>query len=113
MPGFLVQVGATLNCPHGAKVNITSTNLRVKVGGQPVATMSDLCVVAGCPFQLSTVPPKPQPCVKVQWMAAALRVKVNGQPALLQDSKGICQSAEQIPAGPPIVAMTQTRVRGM
>lgn len=111
MPGFLFHVNATATCPHGGQVQTISSNTRVQVGGMPVATMGDVYVVAGCAF---TVPPgKPQPCVKVQWITPATRVKVNGQPVILLTSTGLCQSAEQIPQGPPIVAATQTRVSGL
>jgi hypothetical protein len=76
----------------------------------PVATLADVCVVAGCAF---TVPPgKPQPCVKVQWLVPAARILINGQPALLQTSTGLCQSPEQIPQGPPVIVSTQPRVIG-
>jgi uncharacterized Zn-binding protein involved in type VI secretion len=89
---------------------LISTNTRVLVSGMPVATMGDLYLVAGCPF---TVPPrKPQPCVKVQWLVPTTRVLVNGQPAILQTSTGLCQSVEQIPQGAPIVIATQPRVIG-
>jgi hypothetical protein len=82
----------------------------VLVGGQPVATMGDTFLVAGCAF---TVPPsKPQPCVKVQWLVPATRVRVGGQFAILQSSSGLCQSAEQIPGGPPSVTVTQLRAKG-
>ena len=57
--------------------------------------------------------PKPQPCVKVQWTTPATRVKVNGQFVLLSASSGLCQSAEQIPQGSPMVATTQKRVKGI
>lgn len=108
MPGFLYQVGASAICPHGGQVSVASSNTRVLVGGMPAATLSDLFMVAGCAF---TVPgPKPQPCVKVQWLVPAARVLINGQPAILQTSTGLCQSAEQIPQGPPTVIVTQTRV---
>ena len=111
MPGFLFHVGATAICPHGGQVTVMPANTRVTVGGQPVATMADICLVAGCAF---TVPPgKPQPCVSVQWLIPANRVFVNGQPVILQTSSGICMSAEQIPQGPPTVIMTQTRVSGI
>jgi hypothetical protein len=109
MPGFLMHVGATAICPHGGQVSVVTTNARVLVGGQPVGTFADTYLVAGCAF---TVPPKPQPCVKVQWLVPAARVLVNGQPAILQSSTGICLSAEQIPQGPPSVIVTQVRVRG-
>lgn len=110
MPGPLFHVGATAMCPHAGQVQVISTNTRVMVNGMPVATMGDTYLVAGCPF---TVPPgKPQPCIKVQWLVPATRVLVNGQPAILQTSTGICQSAEQIPQGPPTVVATQPRVIG-
>jgi uncharacterized Zn-binding protein involved in type VI secretion len=110
MPGFLVSVGATAICPHGGQVSIISTNTRVLVGGQPVSTLADTFLIAGCPF---TIPPsKPQPCIKIQWLMQATRVKVGGQPVILQDSTGMCSSPEQIPQGPPSIIVTQTRVRG-
>jgi hypothetical protein len=113
MPSYLLHVNAGVNCSHGAKASIASTNQRVKVGGLAVATINDLTTVAGCPFQVPIgTGTKPQPCVKVQWSMPALRVKINGQPALLSTSSGLCQSAEQIPQGPPTVVTTQVRVSG-
>jgi uncharacterized Zn-binding protein involved in type VI secretion len=106
---FLFHAGATAMCPHGGQVTTIPSNPRVTVSGQPVATLADTFIVAGCPFQL---PAKPQPCVKVQWLVPAARVLVGGQPAILQSSTGLCQSIEQIPAGPPNVAVTQVRVSG-
>lgn len=110
MPDLLFHVGATAICPHSGQVTVISTNSRVLVSGQPVATMGDTFVVAGCPF---IVVLKPQPCVKVQWIVPAKRVFINGQAAILQTSTGICQSPEQIPQGPPTIVATQTRVRGI
>ncbi len=110
MPGPLYHVGATAICPHAGQVTTISTNTRVMVSGMAVATMSDTSTVAGCAF---TVPPgKPQPCIRVQWLVPAARVMINGQPALLQTSSGICLSAESIPGGPPTILVTQTRVVG-
>jgi len=109
MPGFLFHVNATATCPHGGQVQVVPGNTRVLVGGQPVATVADLCPVVGCVF---AVGPKPQPCVLVTWLTPATRVLVNGQPAILQTSAGICKSAEQAPQGPPIVVATQVRVLG-
>ncbi len=109
MPGFLLHVGAVAICPHGGQVSVISSNSRVLVGGQPVATLPDLYMIAGCAF---TVGVKPQPCLKVQWLTPAARVLVNSQPAILQVSSGLCQSAEQIPQGAPIVITTQVRAQG-
>lgn len=110
MPGLIYHVGATAACPHSGQISVISTNARVMVSAQPVATMADTYTIAGCPF---TVPgPKPQPCVTAKWIVPAVRVQVNGQPVILQTSTGICQSAEQVPQGPPNVIATQTRVMG-
>jgi hypothetical protein len=107
----LFQVGATAMCPHGGQVSVVPTNTRVLLGGQPAAVLADQFLVAGCAF---TVPPgKPQPCVKVQWLVPAARVLIGGQPAILQSSTGLCLSADQIPAGPPNVVVTQLRVSGI
>ena len=113
MPDFIQHVGLNAICPHGGMISVVSTNVRVKVMGQFAAVMGDTYTVAGCPFQIPTPGgPKPQPCVKVQWIVPAMRVKVMGKPVLLKSSVGICLSAEQIPQGPPNVIMTQIRVRG-
>ena len=108
MPGLLYHVNAPTTCAHGAPASTVTANTRVMVSGMPVATVSDTTTVAGCPFL--TPEPKPQPCVHVQWLAPATRVLVNGQPALLQTSSGLCLSAEQVPQGPPVITSTQTRV---
>ena len=110
MPGALFHVGGQAMCPHGGQVSTISSNARVTVRRQPVATFSDQFLVAGCSF---TIPPsKPQPCMKVQWLQPALRVKVLGNPVILATSVGLCQSADQIPQGPPSVTVTQQRVTG-
>src|SRR5688500_5486852 len=113
MPGPLIHVGITAMCPHGGSVSVVTSNTRVRVRGQPVATLADNYPIAGCPFQIPVgAGTKPQPCVKVQWVTPAARVKVLGQPVILQASVGVCQSAEQIPQGPPSVTVAQTRVVG-
>lgn len=108
---YLQHVGLTAMCPHGGQVTIMSTNTRVKASGQFVAIMGDMYIVAGCSF---TVPPgKPQPCVKIQWLAPSTRVKVMGKPVLLKSSVGLCLSPEQIPQGSPVMIVTQMRAKGI
>jgi hypothetical protein len=109
VPGFCFHVGASASCPHGAQVQTISTNTRVLLNGMAAATVSDTFTIAGCPF---VVPPPttPQPCLLVKWIVPALRVKVNGQPVILQTSTGLCQNAMQLPQGAPIVSSTQTKV---
>jgi hypothetical protein len=110
MPSKLYHVGAKTLCPHAGNATTVSSNTRVKVSGMAVATVDDLTTVAGCTFTVPTN--KPQPCVKVQWLVPAVRVKVMGTWVLLETSGGACQSAEQIPQGQPNVVATQTRVKG-
>jgi len=117
MPGFLLHVNATAQCTHAAPATIAPSQPRVLVSGQPVATMSSVISVAGCPFQIPIgTGTKPQPCVTVRWTMPSTRFLVNGEPAALMPSPGsgpgICQSAEQIPQGPPIVSAVQARVIG-
>jgi hypothetical protein len=108
--GFLIDKNAVILCTHGGSTQIQTPNVRVKAGGGYVTTVNDLFTIAGCPF---TVPgPKPQPCIKIQWLVPSARVKVNGSPVLLQNSTGICQSAEQVPQGAPKILVTQLRVKG-
>ncbi|MEN9937364.1 MAG: hypothetical protein RLZZ387_3943 [Chloroflexota bacterium] len=113
MPGFIVTTSSSAICQHGAQVAIISSNTRVMIAGSPAAVLNDQFTVAGCPFQVPVgAGTKPQPCVKIQWVAPATRVRVGGQPVILQTSSGICLSAEQIPQGAPTVAQAQPRVRG-
>jgi hypothetical protein len=108
MADYIVHVNASINCPHQGRASVISTNTRVKVGGNPVATLSDNYLIAGCIF---TTPP-PHPCFKVQWLVPAVRVRVNNQPVILKSSVGLCLAADQVPQGPPTVVSTQTRVKG-
>jgi uncharacterized Zn-binding protein involved in type VI secretion len=114
MPGFLLHVNATVKCLHAGTAIIAPSQPRVVVGGQPVANIAAVTTVAGCPF---TVPgPKPQPCVLIKWVMPSTRFLINGQPVALVPNPGpapgICQSAEQIPQGAPVVASLQMRVVG-
>jgi hypothetical protein len=110
MPGPLIALGATIMCPHAGQVTDVPTNARVLASGAPLATAADTFPVAGCPFTLPG--PVPSPCLTVQWLTPAVRVLVNGTPALLQTSAGLCMSPQQLPQGPPVVAATQVRVIG-
>jgi uncharacterized Zn-binding protein involved in type VI secretion len=73
--------------------------------GQPIVVQPTPHAVAGCLFNVSGAP---SPCVTAQWVTAAVRVKANGVPVLLQDSQAVC-----IPNGTGVqIMVTQTRVRG-
>jgi hypothetical protein len=110
MPGSLLTVGATVTCPHQGRAAPQPAQSRVFVTGQPVDTIADLYPIVGCPLNVSG---KPQPCLTIRWATPATRVLVNGSPALLQSSTGICTSGEQVPQGPALVSSVQQRVVGI
>jgi hypothetical protein len=117
MPGFVLHVGATVQCPHQAPANVSPTQPRVLVEGQPIANIAAATAVTGCPFQIPVgAGTKPQPCVTVKWALPSTRFLVNRKPAALVPSTGpapgVCQSAEQIPQGPPVISKVQIRVAG-
>ena len=110
MPTFAVHVGALAKCPHGGSVTFVPGGIpRVFVSGQPVATMTDMDIVAGCAFNLSGAP---HPCLQIRWLAPALRVTSSLAPLILLTRGGACLAADQAPQGPPIIGSTQVRVLG-
>ena len=104
MPGFILHLGATVQCSHAGQAIPTMTSSRVLVGGQPVAILGPY-TIAGCTF-----PPPPAgngPCVIANWVTMATRVFAGG-PVLLFDSQAICA-----PTGTPtIVVSSQVKVKG-
>lgn len=106
MPGFLLHLGATVQCSHLGTATPVAPNPRVTVGGQAIVTMPGNYTVAGC-----TMPPPTAgngPCVTASFLTAATRITAGGQPVLLQDSQSTC-----VPTGTPLMILqTQTRVRG-
>lgn len=113
MAGYLLNQATAVECSHGAQATLQTSNDKVTINGQPVAVLSDACTVSGCSFQVPiVVGTKPQPCTQIRWIQAAEKVRVMGQPVLLQRSQGTCLSAEQIPQGVPKVSQTQSQVRG-
>jgi|SRR5690554_2081606 len=110
MSGFLIHAGASVLCTHAGPATISTASSRVLVGGQPVATASDIFTVSGCPFNISGAA---QPCVKINWLVPAARVFVGGKPAILQTSSGVGVGATQAVQGPAQIVFTQSRVRGI
>lgn len=106
MPGFLLHLGATVQCLHAGRANPTSPNPRVLVSGQPVATLPTPYAVVACP---NPVPPASNgPCLTAQYTTSATRVFAGGVPILLFDSQATC-----VPTGVMLTTLTtQTRVLG-
>jgi hypothetical protein len=117
MPGYLLHVGAVVQCPHQFPSATTPSAPRVFVSGQPVATVANVWSVTGCLFQIpagaTTVP---SPCLRVQWAMPSARIIVAGSAALLQpfpgSGAGACLNAQQAPQGPPVVNQMQLRAAG-
>lgn len=107
MPGFLLHLGATVQCVHAGQAMPMVVNPRVTVSGQPTVAISSPYVISGC-----TLPPPTAangPCITAQFVSAATRITSNGQPLLMLDSQAICT-----PTGTPLlILVTQTRVTGI
>lgn len=111
MTGPILHLGASVNCTHGAAMQVAPGSARVLVDNKPAATMADSFPVAGCPFQIPIgTGTKPSPCLRIQWTVPATRVTVNGSPVITMVSTGLGLSPESAPQGPPIPASAQTRV---
>lgn len=108
MPAVL-QLGCTVQCPHGGMATPVNSNARVRVGGAFALLADDPWVVAGCPLNVAGAP---HPCVLVEWSGEAQRVKVGGRPVLLATSVGLCKAADQAVQGAVLVSGVQTRVQG-
>jgi hypothetical protein len=106
MPGYLLHAGATIRCAHpNGRAEPTRSDPRVRVAGQPVVTKPSPHNVTGCLHESGGAP---SPCQVAHWKSAATRVRVGGQPVLLQDSQAVC-----VPNGTGVtIEKTQTRVRG-
>ena len=110
MPGGMITVSSTLECPHGGQVEIVPANPKTTAGGATVATVADQFLISGCPFTLPTVPPIPSPCIMVQWVAGDLQNLSNSIPTLNPSSVGLCIGATGAPQGPVLVVNVGTEV---
>jgi hypothetical protein len=108
MPALLTAA-STLMCPHGGTVVATPGSTKA-MADAPVLRGSDTFVIAGCPLVIATVP---HPCVSINWMQTATRVKHGGDFALNEASVGLCVAADQTPQGAVVIAATQAKVSGL
>jgi hypothetical protein len=105
MPGYLINVGSTINCAHmPGQAQPAAPTARVKVMGQAIVVQTTQYTVSGCALTGTQAPP----CTTAQWTSGATRVKAQGTPVLLQDSQSTCT-----PSGTPLSCMVvQARVKG-
>lgn len=102
MPGFVVQMGAKILCPHGGEVQIIPAGAQVTSGGMALVTTGATYVVKNCPQK----PPVGPPCTTVTWQMGATKVMIKGVPALVKSSIGLCAPLNL----PAVVAQTQAKV---
>jgi hypothetical protein len=76
----------------------------------PILRGSDTFLIAGCPFSIG---PDYSPCLTVQWVETATRVKAGGDYALNVASVGLCLAATQAPQGSVLILQTQPRSSGL
>jgi hypothetical protein len=105
----ILDLGSTIQCPHGGQATVTPGNPRVAVGGNLALLATDVMTIAGCTF---TVGPSPVPCVTIQWSAPALAASVSKTPVLLETSVGVCLNAASAPQGLATINGIQTDVSG-
>jgi hypothetical protein len=106
----ILTTSSTIICPHGGSVILQTSDVDMIIQGAPALLITDIHMIAGCPFVLGV---KPSPCITVRWATGATWTKNHGVPVLLQNSVGICYSAEQAPQGPAIVVQTQPLALGL
>jgi hypothetical protein len=108
MPALLT-VASTMMCPHGGRVTATPGAVRASADA-PVLRGSDTFVIAGCTFNVSGVP---HPCLSVNWVLTATRVKHGGDFVLNEASVGLCIAGDQAPQGAVLIAATQAQASGL
>ncbi len=111
MGAAILQFGCTIQCPHGGRATVVAGNTRVKVDGAFALLPTDVFTIAGCPFTLP--PATPSPCLTIQWMGEAIRVKISGTGPLLETSIGLCKAATQAVQGPATISGVQHKVEAM
>jgi hypothetical protein len=110
---YLLDADTKIQCPHGGKVQVKPGRTALTLADKRVYVVNDFDapspVISGCSFNISG---SPSPCSYIQWIAPAVRVKIDNYPALLSTSVGLCLSAARVPQGTALVSGFQTKVQG-
>jgi hypothetical protein len=99
MPGFLIQIGAQMMCPHGGQITIVPAGGQVTIDGTPVATVAATGTVVGC----ANVGPGLKPCTTVTWTTGTTRVTMNGVAALVPTSLAVFDSIPPVTGVPAVI----------
>lgn len=108
MPALLTAASSMM-CPHGGTVMATPGSTHASAGA-PILRGSDTFTIAGCTFAPSGAP---HPCVSVNWVSTATRVKHGGNLVLNQASVGLCIAGDQAPQGTVVISATQSHASGL
>jgi hypothetical protein len=110
MGANILQMGCQIQCIHGGVAVVTPSNVRVKVSGSFALLSTDIMTIIGCQNPSLT---GGLPCVTIQWLNEAKRVKIQGTPVLLETSIGLCNNSAGAPQGIAIISGVQQRVKGI
>lgn len=102
--GALLTETSTLFCPHGGVVRAVATSPRVRVDGA-VLGLADPATISGCAA--------PIPCVTVVWVSGASRVRSGQLSLLVEESVGVCHSAQGTPQGNVVAGVAALRARAI
>jgi hypothetical protein len=105
----LLTAASVMMCPHGGTIRATPRSTRA-IADAPILRGSDTFMIAGC--SLSSMTP-PSPCVSVQWVQTATRLKHGGDFTLTEASVGLCLAATQSAQGTVMIVSTQAKVVGL
>lgn len=108
MPGALTTA-TVMMCPHGGTVQASPASTSVQAESSPMLSASDTFIISGCAFVIGTVP---SPCVSVQWVQAAMKSTLSGNPTLNELSVELRLAATQAPQGQVMIVETQPNVTG-
>jgi hypothetical protein len=106
MPGQVLTVSSTIQCPHGGRALLTTGNTKMRAEGAFALLETDVHTVVGCPF---TVGSKYSPCLRIEWSAGASLVQAQSA-VLVRTSVGKCFNGENVTQGVALIATTQSKV---
>ena len=103
MPGYLLHVGAAVQCAHAGQAKQVEPNVRVTVGGKATAVTTSQWTIAGC-----TLPSNAGgPCVTAQWTVGTTRVTSGNKPLVISSGAATCT-----PTATPLTTISsQLRVK--
>lgn len=106
MPGTVLTTTSSVQCPHGGRAILTTTNA-FSFASAPMLLESDVHAVVGCPFYSGA---SYSPCLTIEWSAGASAVSVGGTKVLVKSSVGTCKNGGGVVQGVAVVVATQIPV---